>query len=109
MPSSASSSRLTAFFFFNDTATTEIYTLSLPDALPISLQAPAAASKIAAVAVVVAVWLEKGMCRDRCCLLRLPCRAHARGRHRCARGWLAGDGAQADEASQVLALAQTQR
>src|SRR2546430_11119343 len=26
-------------FFFNDTATTEIYTLSLPDALPISPQA----------------------------------------------------------------------
>src|SRR5437868_9826205 len=28
-------------FFFNDTATTEIYTLSLHDALPISRQAPA--------------------------------------------------------------------
>src|SRR2546430_8265656 len=28
--------RSTAFFFFNDTATTEIYTLSLHDALPIS-------------------------------------------------------------------------
>src|SRR2546430_10954863 len=28
--------RLVFFFFFNDTATTEIYTLSLPDALPIS-------------------------------------------------------------------------
>src|SRR3712207_8366031 len=28
-----------AFFFFNDTATTEIYTLSLHDALPISLGA----------------------------------------------------------------------
>src|SRR5690349_23454143 len=28
-------------FFFNDTATTEIYTLSLHDALPISIQAPA--------------------------------------------------------------------
>src|SRR2546429_5382195 len=28
---------LFAFFFFNDTATTEIYTLSLHDALPISL------------------------------------------------------------------------
>src|SRR2546430_16997707 len=28
------------FFFFNDTATTEIYTLSLPDALPIC-RAPA--------------------------------------------------------------------
>src|SRR6266404_1069577 len=29
------------FFFFNDTATTEIYTLSLHDALPISLRHPA--------------------------------------------------------------------
>src|SRR2546430_13568017 len=28
------------FFFFNDTATTEIYTLSLHDALPISEDAP---------------------------------------------------------------------
>src|SRR3712207_7130295 len=28
----------TVFFFFNDTATTEIYTLSLHDALPIFLQ-----------------------------------------------------------------------
>src|SRR5258707_9877392 len=28
------------FFFFNDTATTEIYTLSLHDALPISNKAP---------------------------------------------------------------------
>src|SRR6266581_8764410 len=28
---------LLAFFFFNDTATTEIYTLSLHDALPISI------------------------------------------------------------------------
>src|SRR3712207_7336163 len=31
-----------SFFFFNDTATTEIYTLSLHDALPICLPAPAA-------------------------------------------------------------------
>src|SRR5256885_8196793 len=29
------------FFFFNDTATTEIYTLSLHDALPISMLHPA--------------------------------------------------------------------
>src|SRR5215510_16494492 len=29
-------SRFLSFFFFNDTATTEIYTLSLHDALPIS-------------------------------------------------------------------------
>src|SRR6266496_5201415 len=28
------------FFFFNDTATTEIYTLSLHDALPISRRSP---------------------------------------------------------------------
>src|SRR6266704_5192159 len=31
---------LNFFFFFNDTATTEIYTLSLHDALPISLIPP---------------------------------------------------------------------
>src|SRR3712207_7533169 len=30
------------FFFFNDTATTEIYTLSLHDALPISIENPRA-------------------------------------------------------------------
>src|SRR5256885_15140873 len=34
--------RLRFFFFFNDTATTEIYTLSLHDALPISVSAPQA-------------------------------------------------------------------
>src|SRR6266487_5742549 len=36
------------FFFFNDTATTEIYTLSLHDALPISssVRAPASSSSI---------------------------------------------------------------
>src|SRR2546422_3314695 len=33
---------LLSFFFFNDTATTEIYTLSLHDALPISIPAFAA-------------------------------------------------------------------
>src|SRR6266853_6851463 len=32
------------FFFFNDTATTEIYTLSLHDALPISASRPSTAS-----------------------------------------------------------------
>src|SRR2546430_15977210 len=31
------------FFFFNDTATTEIYTLSLHDALPICIEAAAVA------------------------------------------------------------------
>src|SRR5436853_7746875 len=31
-----------SFFFFSDTATTEIYTLSLHDALPISHQVPVA-------------------------------------------------------------------
>src|SRR2546428_5143332 len=33
------------FFFFNDTATTEIYTLSLHDALPISEGRPAGAGR----------------------------------------------------------------
>src|SRR5436853_7935660 len=36
------------FFFFNDTATTEIYTLSLHDALPICLCAVAAAGFVVA-------------------------------------------------------------
>src|ERR1039458_8272870 len=42
--------RVRCFCFFNDTATTEIYTLSLHDALPIS-------------------WLDSGSCRPRqsCC------------------------------------------
>src|SRR5258707_5417487 len=31
---------ISTFFFFNDTATTEIYTLSLHDALPISTDGP---------------------------------------------------------------------
>src|SRR6266487_7137301 len=35
-PRSFSNCCLSSFFFFNDTATTEIYTLSLHDALPIS-------------------------------------------------------------------------
>src|SRR5438876_11754271 len=35
--SAVAQSLLRLFFFFNDTATTEIYTLSLHDALPISL------------------------------------------------------------------------
>src|SRR5256886_6938281 len=36
------------FFFFNDTATTEIYTLSLHDALPISGASPVDTEHIAA-------------------------------------------------------------
>src|SRR5258708_17459688 len=36
--------QLSLFFFFNDTATTEIYPLSLHDALPISKPKPAAAA-----------------------------------------------------------------
>src|SRR2546430_2975589 len=39
----------TAFFFFNDTATTEIYTLSLHDALPISSRHALQASSACAV------------------------------------------------------------
>src|SRR2546425_5768515 len=41
--------RLCFFFFFNDTATTEIYTLSLHDALPIYRRAAAASPHPAAV------------------------------------------------------------
>src|SRR6266511_5782144 len=37
LPDQLLSADVIRFFFFNDTATTEIYTLSLHDALPISL------------------------------------------------------------------------
>src|SRR3712207_8442020 len=42
---------MTFFFFFNDTATTEIYTLSLHDALPISWPSRALAAASAACGV----------------------------------------------------------
>src|SRR5256885_8646618 len=40
MPTIANFVNLQSFFFFNDTATTEIYTLSLHDALPILRHQP---------------------------------------------------------------------
>src|SRR5256885_16991615 len=39
--------RVRSFFFFNDTATTEIYTLSLHDALPISEERDRAVAALA--------------------------------------------------------------
>src|SRR5256885_12271420 len=52
------------FFFFNDTATTEIYTLSLHDALPISPRLP---------------WMRCAArpCRTACarCAWQVPCRS----------------------------------
>src|SRR5256885_16727490 len=52
------------FFFFNDTATTEIYTLSLHDALPISLQRQieregAATSPISALEIAIKIRRNK--------------------------------------------------
>src|SRR3712207_8639338 len=43
------------FFFFNDTATTEIYTLSLHDALPISAGALAVAAAVVALGLAPAI------------------------------------------------------
>src|SRR5256885_13797000 len=51
------------FFFFNDTATTEIYTLSLHDALPIS--APVAPQRPALVRAVLRQRLPRGTVRTR--------------------------------------------
>src|SRR5256886_12171688 len=57
---------LSFFFFFNDTATTEIYTLSLHDALPIFLlmlgmglvfQMPAVTYVLARIGLVTAGWM----------------------------------------------------
>src|SRR4051794_41760456 len=53
---------LSFFFFFNDTATTEIYTLSLHDALPISVDAkgePLKATSYMAVGFYVAKYVNK--------------------------------------------------
>src|SRR2546430_7135852 len=44
------------FFFFNDTATTEIYTLSLHDALPISCRPNSWARRSAAATPVTGSW-----------------------------------------------------
>src|SRR3712207_7427882 len=46
------------FFFFNDTATTEIYTLSLHDALPIYAHAAIEQARIGAEAANRARWLQ---------------------------------------------------
>src|SRR5256886_17580551 len=43
------------FFFFNDTATTEIYTLSLHDALPICLMQQVGVGPVTALAFVLTV------------------------------------------------------
>src|SRR5258707_6257256 len=50
---------LTVFFFFNDTATTEIYPLSLHDALPIYATAPEPEARLAARAADVTLELER--------------------------------------------------
>src|SRR3989440_12325094 len=50
---------LFSFFFFNDTATTEIYTLSLHDALPISLER--FAGRVAGAGVLVAFVLPEAL------------------------------------------------
>src|SRR6202795_5414109 len=55
------SSRFSFFFFFNDTATTEIYTLSLHDALPIWVWIPEVmcARKSSAASVISAMRSEE--------------------------------------------------
>src|SRR2546430_9856676 len=64
------------FFFFNDTATTEIYTLSLHDALPISVRkvAPGVAGVGAAVAGVDDHGVAEAEAAD-----RVGCRGGGRG------------------------------
>src|SRR5688572_31537108 len=61
-----------SFFFFNDTATTEIYTLSLHDALPISSARPRAASACS----------SRCSCASDCCW---HCRGSSVSPRRCSR------------------------
>src|SRR5258708_25728871 len=60
-------SPLSSFFFFNDTATTEIYTLSPHDALPISTSGRARMVAAAAGAIHAADASFPGRGRDRVC------------------------------------------
>src|SRR2546430_5750181 len=53
-----------SFFFFNDTATTEIYTLSLHDALPISAAA-ASPCRCNSTPKDASTWPASMSCRDR--------------------------------------------
>src|SRR3989449_9991143 len=52
------------FFFFNDTATTEIYTLSLHDALPISVTLAALPSGSCVLDLDLIVWQRLDMAAD---------------------------------------------
>ena len=63
------------FFFFNDTATTEIYTLSLHDALPIcALELPAEAPALTEIHRVVTIFreLRSGVTEDGKTKLKSP-------------------------------------
>src|SRR3712207_9425036 len=55
--------RLTCCFFFNDTATTEIYTLSLHDALPISQFRTTRSAVLATLATSLSRCLRSGIAR----------------------------------------------
>src|SRR3712207_8517749 len=57
--------QVSRFFFFNDTATTEIYTLSLHDALPISARHDSGGVSRAGAACAEAVWDMVGARRKR--------------------------------------------
>src|SRR3712207_7680313 len=73
-------------FFFNDPATTEIYTLSLHDALPISTSTEPVTSTGTRVPL-TGTWTVSPM-RSRPPLTR----ARAKGRARSGPGWLGGAG-----------------
>src|SRR2546422_10191772 len=71
------------FFFFNDTATTEIYTLSLHDALPISTawaggKMSASPATTSVVALIPAISLEK----SKSCFIASPILPRSRGQDR---------------------------
>src|SRR2546426_10597694 len=61
------------FFFFNDTATTEIYTLSLHDALPISWGFPTASSITATSRSCSLPWAWTGRSEEHTSELQSPC------------------------------------
>src|SRR5690348_18166855 len=60
---------LVLFFFFNDTATTEIYTLSLHDALPIFVGYPRFPAPVEFIAAVIAYYVHPVNIQTACLIM----------------------------------------
>ena len=68
-----------AYFFFNDTATTEIYTLSLHDALPISASSKTTRGTSAGFPELLLFWVLVGVQEGEVSWVEQPAQASPKG------------------------------